>query len=415
MRRPTHPLTGRVTPADETEVTRRPTLPATAPPSAEVFAVDAHSAQIVWRPRAGRRVELLSDGQVAAEGPADAVTAVDVRGLDPGRAHRLELHVDGRPATTLEIPPLPRLSGEPRVRVATISDLHLGEEGFGLIREMSERRPPGGRRHPLRCAVAAVEEARAWGADILVVKGDITHEGRPAEWDQFDEVLDAAAGIPVVAVPGNHDTVGKHHSVDAATALRRRGLFPDPVQVVDLDQVRVVAVDTTVPGHGYGAIGHHLDELVAAVDVDVPVLVFTHHHLQTTPLPWFWPLGIDRRDGVGALDTLVAVNPDLVVSCGHTHRNRARRHGTALVTEVGATKDHPGVWAGYEIHPDGVRQTVRRVARPDCLAWTERTRRAVGGIWGRWSPGTLADRCVTHRRVRVPARVGQVSAVPVAS
>ncbi|MFQ5558939.1 MAG: hypothetical protein ACE5GB_15715, partial [Acidimicrobiales bacterium] len=63
----------------------------------------------------------------------------------------------------------------------------------------------------------------------------------------------------------------------------------------------------------------------------------------------------------------------------------------------GSTKDHPGVWAGYEIHAEGVHQTVRRVAEPACLEWTERTAAVVGGIWGRWAPGELGDRSVTHR------------------
>ena len=94
---------------------------------------------------------------------------------------------------------------------------------------------------------------------------------------------------------------------------------------------------------------------------------------------------------------LLEVNPDLAVSSGHTHRNRARHHHTALITEVGSAKDHPGVWAGYAVHRDGIRQVVRRVADPSCLAWTDRTHAAVAGIWGRWSPGRLADRCITHR------------------
>ncbi len=383
----------------------RPTaVSLSAPPPAEVFAVDAHGAQIVWRPRRGRRVEVHVDGVVVAGGDAGVPTAVEVGGLEADTPFRVDLVVDGTPTTTLTARTAAPLAGEPVARVATISDLHLGETGFGLVRPLRERRPPGGRPHPLRCALAAVEEARAWGADLLVVKGDITHDGRPDEWALFDEVLDAV-DIPVIAIPGNHDTVGGRHSVDATEALQARGLFPSPVHGVDLPGVRVVAIDTTVPGHGYGGIGHRLEAALEAVDVPVPALVFTHHHVQTTPVAWFWPLGIDRRDGGPVLDALAEANPHLLVSCGHTHRNRARHHGAILVTEVGSTKDHPGVWAGYEVHPDGIRQTVRRVARPDCLQWTERTRRAVGGIWGRWSPGTLGDRCITHRWHEVSASV----------
>ncbi len=133
-------------------------------------------------------------------------------------------------------------------------------------------------------------------------------------------------------------------------------------------------------------------------------MVFTHHHFENQILPWFWPLGVQRYDSLPVLDELLAVNPDLVVSSGHTHRNRIRRHGTALVTEVSSPKDFPGVWAGYSIHPDGVRQTVRRVADPDCISWNDRTHAAVAGIWGKWSPGGLRHRSHTHHWVGASSR-----------
>ena len=65
------------------------------------------------------------------------------------------------------------------------------------------------------------------------------------------------------------------------------------------------------------------------------------------------------------------------------------------MTEVGSTKDYPGTWTGYVVHEGGIRQLVHRVEEPSCLAWTDRTRRAFGGVWRWWSPGTLADRCFT--------------------
>ena len=67
-----------------------------------------------------------------------------------------------------------------------------------------------------------------------------------------------------------------------------------------------------------------------------------------------------------------------------------------IVTEVGSPKDYPGTWGGYVVHEGGIRQVVRRIAEPDVIAWTEYTRRAVGGVWGLWSPGSLSDRCWSH-------------------
>ncbi len=67
------------------------------------------------------------------------------------------------------------------------------------------------------------------------------------------------------------------------------------------------------------------------------------------------------------------------------------------MTQVGSTHDYPGTWAGYVAHDGGLRQVVRRIVAPDAIAWTERTRHVLFGLWGRWSPGRLQDRCFTLR------------------
>jgi hypothetical protein len=55
------------------------------------------------------------------------------------------------------------------------------------------------------------------------------------------------------------------------------------------------------------------------------------------------------------------------------------------------------------VYEGGVRQVIRRTAAPPVLAWTERTRMAVGGAWGLWTPGDLAQRCFTHQWAHRPS------------
>ena len=86
-----------------------------------------------------------------------------------------------------------------------------------------------------------------------------------------------------------------------------------------------------------------------------------------------------------------------MVTSGHTHRHRARRHGPLLVTEVGSPKDYPGTWAGYLVYEGGIVQTVRRVMAPEAIRWTQRTARMFGGAWGRWSPGRLTTAASASR------------------
>ena len=67
---------------------------------------------------------------------------------------------------------------------------------------------------------------------------------------------------------------------------------------------------------------------------------------------------------------------------GHTHRNRVRRFGaTGDVpwVEVACVKDFPGAWAEYRVFEGGILQVFRRIATPEALVWTERTRQMYEG------------------------------------
>ncbi len=370
------------------------TLPFTALARCEVFAVDSTSAQIAWR-RAG--VGTLSALVADIETPlGDAARSGvgEINGLTPDTSHSVLLFVDGRPAGQLTVRTAPALAGSPILKIATISDLHLGETAFGLTRTMRDR-SSGPNGYPLRCTLAAVRESLAWGAQLLVIKGDITDSGKPAHWDLFDRVLDEV-DIPVMAVPGNHDTVGLSESIDHRRALESRGLDSADIQIRNSDGVRIVAVNSTVPGRGRGTMANRIQHLLTAVDTDEPALIFAHHHFESTPVPYFWPPGVRLGESRDILSQLASVNPNLLLSSGHTHRNRARRAESLLLTEVSSVKDHPGVWAGYEVHSSGIRQTTRRLMDPGCAAWNDRTHAAVAGIWGRWAPGSIEQRSITH-------------------
>ena len=108
------------------------------------------------------------------------------------------------------------------------------------------------------------------------------------------------------------------------------------------------------------------------------------------------PVGVPPAEARQFLDALAAANPHTLVSSGHTHRHRRRHHGPVTITEVGSTKDFPGTWAGYDVHEGGIVQTVRRIADPSAIRWTDHTRRAAAGLWSRWAPGRLGDRCFTR-------------------
>jgi Icc protein len=330
-----------------------------------------------------RVVRLVGDG-----GPA----AVGVDGLAPDTQH--DVVVDGVHALALRTLRSP--TGRELYRFATVGDIHVGDGWtFGILPTV---RDPGGAADPPtpRALRAAVTELTAWGARHLVVKGDITHHGRPAEWTSAAAML-TATGLPVVATIGNHD-VGAE-AVDGRALMGAAGIDVAYTGIVvrDLPGFRMIAVDVTIPRRHPGSYRRVRDAVLeAAAGAVGPVVIAQHHQLMRLPVPSHWPPGVLGPESGRFLHDLAEANPATLLTSGHNHRYRARRVGPLLLTEVGSTKDYPGAWAGYVVHEGGIRQVVRRIEAPSVIRWNESTKRALFGIWGRWSPGRLSDRCRTH-------------------
>lgn len=366
-------------------------------PRVEIVAVEPTAIEVTWVGLGSGPIAVTLGDQRHVTDTDGGPDGVVFDGIAPSTTHVLS--VDGtdvpdrarrRAVRTPSAPP-----GDELVRIATVSDIHLGAGPVGLlqrIREDDGHHDP----HPLRCGRAAIAESRAWGSELLVVKGDVVEEGHQSEWDHADEMF-RTAGMPVSIVPGNHE-VRKGRKMDYPVTLVDGGIeIVTGVHHHDLPGLRLVLVNSTVENHGHGAVDHLVDEVATvAGDTDLPVLVAMHHYAQRFEVPWFWPPGIPGREARRFLDAVARANPRALVTSGHTHRNRMRRHGPVLVSEVGSTKDFPGVWGGYAVHEGGIVQTVRRTLAPEAIEWTEYTRRAVGGFWGVWAFGSLSDRCASH-------------------
>ena len=322
----------------------------------------------------------------------DAPVAVVLDGLPPGTT--LDIVVDGRRAGTVRTLPSP--PGAELFRIATIGDIHMGEgHTFGVLPKVHDHAGPDDPPVP-RCVRAALDELRTWGAQLVVVKGDLTHHAAAHEFAQAADIL-AASGLPAVATVGNHDVRGDFADGRPVLAAAGVELAVEGVVVRDLPGVRLVVADATIPQRHPGSFrGVRHAVLDAISSTDGPALLATHHQLQHAPFPTHWPPGVLGPETGRFLRAVREANPATFITSGHTHRHRARHHGPLRITEVGSPKDYPGTWAGYAVHEGGIRQVVRRVAAPDAIRWTEATKRALFGIWGRWSPGRLDDRCLTH-------------------
>jgi predicted phosphodiesterase len=361
----------------------------------EVFAVEDTAAQICWDGSA--RGELtLEAGPAIRTAMVDGPGGIVLDGLPPATSIDLVTSGPGTPVrhhvanfVTLAPPPGALLS-----RLATVNDLHVGAHFFGTLHPVWDDGTE--EPHALCCARAALGEARAWGAQLLVAKGDLTQDGRPEEWRQAGGLL-GSCGMAAVAVEGNHDV--KNWAVDGRAILAESGvpLHQQPA-AVDLPGVRVVLFPTAAWHVDQGRVDAEHRRAAVELVASAPgaAIVAMHHYPQRFRWPTMYPDGIPGPEAAAFLDALAEANPSTLVLTGHSHRHRRHHHGPIVVAEVGSTKDYPGSWAGYAVHEGGIRQVTMRVMSRPAIAWTEQGRRVLGGVWAVWGPGVRSHRCFTH-------------------
>ncbi len=370
--------------------------PPRTPRRLNVFGVGTDWIQLTWSRLGPGPVEARCGDHrstfVADGGPGSHL----IQNLPSDVVHRIVLEgpgiVGSAPsvtARTLRTPP-----GKELFRLATVSDCHVGSPATGYFRTMAEIPTPEV-THTVRCLRAAQTEASHWGAQQLIVKGDLVDESNEEKWRLAGDVL-GALSIPVDVIPGNHEAKTRG-TIEPIVGASKVGIeLVDGVRTIDRPGVRLVLADTTLPGREVGDLRHGSDIVASASSTDLPVLVVLHHQLTRHLVPTYVPIGIPQRSSRQFLRSLGDANPRTLVTSGHTHRHRRYDLGQVTVTEVGSTKDFPGTWAGYQFFEGGVVQTVRRTGEPSVIRWTEHTRRAAAGVWSLWAPGPLGSRCFTR-------------------
>ncbi|QTX04493.1 phosphodiesterase [Agromyces archimandritae] len=131
-------------------------------------------------------------------------------------------------------------------------------------------------------------ERLAGGVDAIVVTGDVTDLGEPDAYRRVRARLEPLAGrlgARIVWVMGNHDERGAFRA-----GLLDGPAVDDPVDTVaDVDGLRIVALDSTVPGYHHGELSDDrlawLDEVLTEPAPSGTVIAMHH-----APLPT--PLGI---------------------------------------------------------------------------------------------------------------------------
>lgn len=339
--------------------------------------------------RAGERPAALLAPEVHTVTDTEAVIFVGAEahhetGLRPARRYRRH----GVTFRTLASPP-----GERLATVATVNDVHFGERECGRI-EGHDVGPvlssePGEDPYPQVMNTAAAAEIAASDPDLLVAKGDLTSTGTAEEYAEFERCYRPVFDGRLVATRGNHDRPG---GAEPAFEV-------EPVVVRRLRGVTVAVLDTARAGQAGGHLDpDQLDALDELATGSTPVLVFGHHPVLDPSDPQgMGEAGALDSESSAALVALVARRPAVAgYFAGHTHRNRVRRFaatGPVPFAEVAATKDYPGSWAEYRVHEGGILALHHRIGAPGALAWSERCRAMIFGLYADFALGSVEDRC----------------------
>jgi 3',5'-cyclic-AMP phosphodiesterase len=187
-----------------------------------------------------------------------------------------------------------------------LSDLHVGADWEG-------RDPVA----DVEAAVASVRRLEPMPGAVLV-SGDLTENAVDGEYERVRELLEPL-GVPLYVLPGNHDdraVLRRHFDVP--------GVDAEPVNYsADLGPLRLVVVDTTLPGEDAGRLDRErlswLDRELAS-EPEATTLLAMHHPPLVTGIKPLERIGLpaaDRR----ALAEVIRRHPQVRrLAAGHMHR-----------------------------------------------------------------------------------------------
>ena len=200
-----------------------------------------------------------------------------------------------------------------------ISDPHIGATWNGA--------------DPDECLLRAVEAILSLPdrPDALLVSGDLTDNGAPEEYQRVRELL-APLDLEPHVLPGNHDLRGP---LREAFGLPGEGEEPAS-HVVDLGPLRLVCLDSIVPGAEGGALDEGRIEWLDAALAEEPrkaTVLAMHHPPLRSEMPGFERIALAAA-GREALAGVLDRHPQVLrIVAGHVHRTIvAELAGRAVVT-----------------------------------------------------------------------------------
>lgn len=189
-----------------------------------------------------------------------------------------------------------------------------------------------------RCVAAILRLAPA--PDAVLITGDLVDRGSDAEYELLAQLiapLSTQGNLPVYLVAGNHDErEALRRNFPAHSYLRQWAPFVQ--YAIDAHALRIVALDTVIPGQGGGLVcAERLDWLDRTLSQapEQPTVILMHHPPFVTGIGHMDRVGLDSSD---ALEAVVRRHPQVErVMCGHLHRSIQARFGGTVASTCPST------------------------------------------------------------------------------
>lgn len=239
--------------------------------------------------------------------------------------------------------------------IVQLTDLHVRPEGVAAYRVaetnmLTER--------ALR-RVAALRPA----PDAVIISGDLTDCGLESEYALLAGMLARHLPMPVHLIPGNHDR--REAMLAHLPGTRQTDGFVQ-YAVEDLP-VRLVMLDTVVPGAGHGELcRQRLDWLEAtlAAQPDKPTLIAMHHPPFTCGIAHMDRIAL--RDPWDFADIIARHRQVERIVCGHHHRPVVARVAHAIASICPSVAHQ----VELDLHPDAPSAFVMEPAAFQLHHWS---------------------------------------------
>lgn len=196
------------------------------------------------------------------------------------------------------------------IRIAQISDLHIKPPGSLAYRRVDTAKA-------LERCVAALNAFNP-APDMVVISGDLADTPTAEEYEYLNRLL-APLKLPIVSIPGNHDS----RDLMRAAFPKAPYAFPSgPLnQRIEAGPLDLVLLDSSVHGKPHGELDaatlQWLDATLASSS-ERPALLFLHH---PPFLAGIWHMDRQNLLNASELAAVVRRHPRVqLIATGHVHR-----------------------------------------------------------------------------------------------